>query len=522
MPALYRQYRPATFAEITGQGHITAILEQEILKEKIAHAYLFQGPRGTGKTTTARVFAKRINCSASKTAEPCNSCDACTAFNEKRSLDVLEIDAASNRGIDDIRSLRETVALAPTNGTYKVYIIDEVHMLSAPAFAALLKTLEEPPRHVVFILATTELHKVPATIASRCQLFRFRRATAEEMHARLTHLLQQEKRDVSPEVISFITARSEGCYRDAESLLGQILSHSQQDISLQDVSDLLGIPAPEMIEQFLSALVASNAKEAAAIATKAYSDGFDPEQFLQESIRAARDGAVRAVTGDNPPAFASAPNALNRITVIMRAFLVALQDIAYVPDPLIALELAILTSCIGSSSAQAPVQRISSPQPATPHATPAPSTRTMPAPKTIDAAASKPASPAMPAPSDASVQHLKSSWEDIVQAVRKDNPVASTFLRATHPLRIQNDTLVLSMQFPLHKTFFEKPPNALIVRQAIKDITGTDLRLACELDRNVPAPAAPRVQQSQGSANAEPAQQEDIVQTVQEIFSAPA
>lgn len=503
MPALYRQYRPSTFAEIIGQRHITSILEQEILKNKIAHAYLFQGPRGTGKTTTARVFAKRLNCSKSKTAEPCNTCSACTAFEQKRSLDVLEIDAASNRGIEDIRALRETVSLSPTNGSYKIYIIDEVHMLSGPAFAALLKTLEEPPSHVVFILATTELHKVPATIASRCQLFRFRRATEEEMHARLSHLLAQEKRIVAPEVIAFIGSRSEGCYRDAESLLGQILSHSDKDVSLADVSDLLGIPSPQIIENFLSALVASDGKQAITIATKAYSDGFDPDQFLQESVRAARDGAVRNITNTNPPAFATGPHAVDRITVIMRAFLVALQDIAYVPDPMIALDLAILTACV-SVSPQKP--QATPPAQIKAHQTMQPP---VPAPslKANEAAISTiPTSvPLQTENEDTMLKKIKSSWEAIVQAVRKDNPVASTFLRATHPFAIQDNYLTLHMQFPLHKTFFEKPANMLIVQQAIASVTSSDIRITCQLH-------------PEGEAGGE----QDILNTVKEVFGAKA
>ncbi len=516
MPALYRQYRPSTFAEIIGQRHITSILEQEILKNKIAHAYLFQGPRGTGKTTTARVFAKRLNCSQSKTAEPCNTCSACTAFTQKRSLDVLEIDAASNRGIEDIRALRETVSLSPTNGSYKIYIIDEVHMLSGPAFAALLKTLEEPPVHVVFILATTELHKVPATIASRCQLFRFRRATEEEMHTRLSHLLAQEKRTVAPEVIAFIGSRSEGCYRDAESLLGQILSHSDKDVSLADVSDLLGIPSPQIIENFLSALVASDGKQAITIATKAYSDGFDPDQFLQESVRAARDGAVRNITNNNPPTFATGPHAVDRITVIMRSFLVALQDIAYVPDPMIALELAILTATVtplprrGEGQSANTADRGEGKNPIVinnpTQFTPAPQrVIQQPAPTPQIQAAPEVAVPAQTESEETLLKKIKSSWEDIVQVVRKENPVASTFLRATHPFAIQDKRLTLHMQFPLHKTFFEKPANMLIVQQAIASVTSSDIRITCQLH-------------SENGAGGE----QDILNTVKEVFGAKA
>ncbi|MEK7499149.1 MAG: DNA polymerase III subunit gamma/tau [Patescibacteria group bacterium] len=517
MPALYRQYRPTTFSEIIGQNHITYILGQSILNDKVAHAYLFQGPRGTGKTTTARVFAKRLNCKNSQTNEPCNTCSSCVAFQNKSSLDLVEIDAASNRGIDDIRSLRETVSLAPTNGTYKIYIIDEVHMLSGPAFAALLKTLEEPPKHVVFILATTELHKVPATIASRCQLFRFKRATTEEMKTRLTHLLAQEKRTGDDDLITFITERSDGCYRDAESLLGQLLSNSDDNLTALQASQLLGIPSPKTVENFLEALVAGDAKTAITLATKAYTDGFDVEQVLQECVRAARDGIVRAISQKSPPQFASAANAVDRITVIMRAFLVALQDISYVPEPMIALELAILTSTVGVKR-----EVVVSPLPTLGEGIlpqqEGEGKRTQPAPLTSPNLSfvrrgDDTAPPIAPAPTSTSpatpelLKKIQSSWEAVIQSVRQANPVASTFLRATSPKSMTDDTLVLHMQFPLHKTFFDKPDNKNIVLTAILNVTGETVKIMCELGVTGP------VSRDQIESN-----EDNLLKNVQEVF----
>lgn len=454
MSAIYRQYRPTTFAEIVGQDHITSILGNQVVTSSLAHAYLFQGPRGTGKTTTARVFAKRLNCSNSKTAEPCGTCATCTAFQEGKSLDVIEIDAASNRGIDDIRALRETVSLAPTMGKYKLFIIDEVHMLSGPAFAALLKTLEEPPKHVIFMLATTELQKVPATIASRCQLFRFRRATNDEMRSRLQHILKQEERTAEDDLLSFIISRSDGCYRDAESLLGQLLSHTQDTLTSQGASKLLGIPSREAIHTFLSALVEGNAAQALKLATTAYEEGFDPEQFLQEAIREAREGVVRAITNDTPPIFASTPNAVERLTSSMRAFLVATQDLAYVPEPMIALELAIVTACVAGTPAKAPTPSL-----VTPIAAPV-----------VQVKAVAPVAKKEP-PSNERLLKIQSSWEAIIQYVRTTNPVASTFLRATQPVALSDSSLLLRMQFPLHKTFFEKPENLKVVQDAIQKVT---------------------------------------------------
>lgn len=519
MPALYRQYRPLTFSEVIGQDHITSVLEQQILQEKVAHAYLFQGPRGTGKTTTARIFAKRLNCNVSKTAEPCGTCEACMAFQEKRSMDVLEIDAASNRGIDDIRALRETASLAPTNGTYKIYIIDEVHMLSAPAFAALLKTLEEPPKHVIFILATTELHKVPATIASRCQLFRFRRATDEEIKERLTHVLSQEKRSADDDLLAFIASRSDGCYRDAESLLGQILSAKEETVTLREASDLLGVPSGELIENFLTALVAGDAKQAVIVATKAYNDGFDPDQFLQESVRVARDGAIKHITKNNPPAFATTPNTIDRITIIMRAFLVALQDISYVPEPMIAIELAILTICAsrGATPASQIKQVASTAMPANPISTPKISAQPLAAAPTPitdlpkqEAVIEQPAAQEPASDNATSLTKIQSSWEAIIQAVRKHNPVASTFLRATEPANLREGLLTLQMHFPLHKTFFDKADNMQLVKQAIFDTVQETVAITCILATASANPSAIREQKQ--------SQEESHLKNIQEVF----
>ncbi len=512
MPALYRQYRPTTFSEIAGQEHITGVLMQEILTKKLAHAYLFQGPRGTGKTTTARVFAKRLNCTTSNTAEPCGTCASCTAFQENRFMDILEIDAASNRGIDDIRALRETASLAPTGGEYKIYIIDEVHMLSAPAFAALLKLLEEPPKHVIFILATTELQKVPATIASRCQVFRFKRASDAEMRTRLTHLLKEEKREANDDLLSFIIARSDGCYRDAESLLGQLLSQTDKALTAQEASSLLGVPSPEVVQSFITALVASDAKEALSIATKAYQDGFDPDQFLQESIYNAREQVIKEVLAGKPA---------QRLTIIMRSFLVATQDMAIVPDPMIAIEIAIVTAC--ASSTPSPIQR-QAPQTPAQSISPAATKQSVVAEQPAPQAAPNPPAPVVasdnPAPQvearpdgrpDA-LQNIQASWDDVIQKVRANNPVASTFLRAVSPNMLQNNALTLAVQFPLHKTFFEKPDMANMVTSAILEVTGHTVKLTCQLQTQPVSGIAMREQKI--------TKEDDLLKNVQEVFGA--
>jgi DNA polymerase III subunit gamma/tau len=236
-----RKWRPNRFDEVIGQEHITITLKNAIKNNKIAHAYLFAGPRGVGKTTTARILAKTLNCTSPKDTEPCNSCEMCNSFNSSQSLDIIEIDGASNRRIDEIRSLRESVKYAPTKGKYKVYIIDEVHMLTTESFNALLKTLEEPPEHTIFIFATTDIQKVPLTIISRCQRFDFRRIELSPMKSLLKKIAEEEKIEIDDQSLTIIAKKADGALRDAESLFDQIVAFSGHKIEAQDLSTMLNL-----------------------------------------------------------------------------------------------------------------------------------------------------------------------------------------------------------------------------------------------------------------------------------------
>ena len=250
--ALYRKFRPQEFEDVKGQEHIVTTLKNQIKADRIGHAYLFCGTRGTGKTTIAKILARAVNCEHPVDGSPCNTCKTCRAINEGTSMNVIEIDAASNNGVDNIREIREEVAYRPTTGKYKVYIIDEVHMLSTGAFNALLKTLEEPPSYVIFILATTEAHKIPITILSRCQRYDFRRITADTIAARLQELMDKEGNDVEEKAIRYIAKAADGSMRDALSLLDQCIAfYLGEKLTYEKVLENLGAVDTQVFSRML-------------------------------------------------------------------------------------------------------------------------------------------------------------------------------------------------------------------------------------------------------------------------------
>ncbi len=293
---LARKWRPQTFDKVVGQDHVTHTLKKAVEKGRLAHAYLFAGPRGCGKTTTARLLAKAINCENLKQSEPCNSCSSCLAVIEGRHLDTIEIDGASNRGIDEIRDLREKIGYAPSQSGSKIYIIDEVHMLTPQAFNALLKTLEEPPQHVYFIFATTEPHKIPPTILSRCQRFNFKRLELDELIGQLERICKSEKVKYEREALVLIARRAEGSMRDAESLLDQCISASDDKIDLPFTRRILGLVETHLVTELLGAIGRRDRSAALAVVDRVVSSGLDMEELFLGLIEGLRNLLVLSVS----------------------------------------------------------------------------------------------------------------------------------------------------------------------------------------------------------------------------------
>src|SRR5438876_3770160 len=329
-----RKFRPQVFEDVVGQKPIVQTLQNAIQMGRIGHAYLFSGPRGVGKTTTARILAKSLNCAEGPTITPCNRCPACEEISAGRSIDVFEIDAASNTGVDKIRELRESAKYAPARSRYKIFIIDEVHMLSTSAFNALLKILEEPPSHVVFIMATTERHKLPATILSRCQQFVFRTISPAEIHSHLRRIADHEGVKIDDRALSYIVKASEGSMGDAQSLLDQIISFSGQEVVDEDVRDVLGFIPSEILERTMDALAERDSKALLENVGIVIDQGLNVQQYVREFIGRIRDLLlVKMGLEENIPG-----NAEEKRALAARAEKFSEQDLIRFFDMLLRLE----------------------------------------------------------------------------------------------------------------------------------------------------------------------------------------
>ncbi len=497
--ALYRKYRPKGWDEVIGQEHIVQTLKNAITADRVGHAYLFAGPRGTGKTTLARLLAKAVNCLADDLKErPCNKCDNCKAVNENRFLDLIEIDAASNTSVDDVRDLRDKINFSPSQGKYKIYIIDEVHMLSTAAFNALLKTLEEPPPHAIFILATTEIHKIPATVLSRCQRHEFRRVPVDEIIKQLKAIAKAEKIQADDEALSVIARQAGGGLRDAISLLDQLASTGKR-ITIQLTQTVLGTATSQTVLDIVASILDHQPAAGLDAIHTALDSGADPRSLARQIVDYLR-GLMLMQMGnadqvemakDIKEQMAAHAMALSASGVLrmMKAFNNAAVEARGAWQPSLSLELAL-----------AEVLEL---PPETPTANSNPSggsrqeSKASP-PKQGKAStfgqSAKAESSQGPAPSGfaksteveglgkaavINLNEIAKAWKDIRAVIKPAHPAVEALLNSCKPMDVRGDELLLGFQSDTVRALMDKPENLEVTGKAIADVLGITLSIKC-------------------------------------------
>jgi len=467
--ALYLKWRPTTFEDVVGQEHITRTLRNALKTQRVRHAYLFSGPRGTGKTTSARLLAKALNClHPDPDVRPCNECSACVAVNEGRFLDLIEIDAATHTGVDDVRDLRDKIAFAPGEGTYKVYIIDEVHRFTGNAFDALLKTLEEPPDHAVFVLATTEIDKVPATIKSRCLQFEFRRFTVREVADRLDKIISAEGLKAERAALEMIARQGTGSMRDSISLLDQIVTDPEALITASLVQHVLGTANLISVKELVTSIIESDAGRGLRVIHTAVDAGTDPRQFGQQVIEHLRNVLLTQTAGselveasaEDRAMYTEQADQIQRATLVraIRAFNEAVNNYKGGWQPQLALELALIESVRGSAEviedapapmaaarkSPAPVAAVTEPEvPPTPLGTP----------------------PAVPA------AVINERWDQVLQAMGKISRTSPEVMRYFRVQRVDGNIVFICTD---NQVYFDRiypyPEKKKVVEQALSNM----------------------------------------------------
>jgi DNA polymerase III subunit gamma/tau len=542
--ALYRKYRPQVFADVTGQNHIRVTLENELSAGSVAHAYLFTGPRGVGKTSLARIFAKALNCLNRKEgeSEPCNACEACEEMKGGRSLDVIEIDAASNTGVDNVReNVIEHVRFAPVSRKRKVFIIDEVHMLSSSAWNALLKTLEEPPAHAVFIMATTEIHKVPATIISRCQRFDFRRIAPSLMAERLKRMASGEGVEVDGAVIDAVAKLGDGCLRDAESLLEQVLSLDVKRIGTSEASLVLPHSDSELVAAFVDALAGRRGADAIGLIAKLIEEGIDLQQFTNEAIEHLRGLLISGLGASSADGHAAPGESARRMDVahiirLINSLMAARLELKSAVIPQLPLELVVAencgdaapaetapviarsvkaqalhvptseATCLPERQAKQPQDRAARPRddekkggaaapeaekggaigPSQPDALPVekekPSAPVATADPVPPVASMNPASGGPIAAREVPLDTLALRWDELCAVVQEENPSLPFLLRVSRPLRFEDGFLVIGVQYKLHADKLNQPKNRDMISRGLTSLyEGANIPVRAEI-----------------------------------------
>ncbi|MDD5463921.1 MAG: DNA polymerase III subunit gamma/tau [Candidatus Moranbacteria bacterium] len=550
--SLYRKYRPLTFSDVIGQGHIVQTLSNAILHNRIGHAYLFTGPRGTGKTTMARIFARAVNCSNPKGADPCLECDICKNITQGTSLDIFEIDAASNTGVDNIRELRENVKFPPSQAKFKVYIIDEVHMLSTGAFNALLKTLEEPPAHVIFILATTEIHKVPETIISRCQLYDFTRLSLEHIIEKLSTIAKNEKISVEKNALEMIAIAAEGGMRDAESLLSQVMALEDKKITAKEVEEILGTTQRQSLEAMVSYLLGKNAASAITLVNELSKDGYDLDVFNKSFLNYLRQVMLVCVDEKLAKIFSYELTKEQSLALVEQAknhspkellhIIACFTEIqgkiksAFIPQ--LPLEMAIIKA-VSPAQTQAIQPNIAQASPAAPRmSTPEP-TRVVQTPTAPQTPKTPPITPVTPksdpiapsiaaqetkievpdpealsepklikneaqiADSDFTLNDVKKNWGRFIIDTKAKNHSLSAVLQSCQPVSVEAGIVTVATKFTFHKDKLNEYGNKLTLEETFAKILGLRLLIKVITAEEAGITIASSLNQNTNSAPAE-------------------
>jgi DNA polymerase-3 subunit gamma/tau len=530
--ALYRRYRPQTFSEIVGQDHVTRTLRNAIAGGQVAHAYLLAGARGIGKTSIARIIAKAVNCPKAKDGDPCDRCESCVAIRDGRFLDLIEIDAASNRGIDEMRDLREKVRFAPSMGQYKVYVIDEAHQLTNEAFNALLKTLEEPPPHAIFVLATTESQRIPATIVSRTQRFDLRRITHKAMVEQLAAIAKSEKVKVEPAALEAISRHAQGSLRDAESIFDQVETFAGGAVTLADVDALLGSSDWEETAALFDALVANDAAAAVMLVRTLVDEGRDLRLFVRRAIDHVRALVLVRAAGQVPETASESVAAklraqapafgLERLAKIAKRLIETEQQLRTGEGTPLPLELALLDLTTDAAT-PGPATKVPAPQPApaAPRAA-ARAARTTPPPPVrrpsgvVDLAERRASAPARP-PSEpvpaggattpsVSLERIRAAWEDLLERTKERSLGKAAQLVKAEPLAIEGATIVVGFTDDFARSVWQDKQRPELERD-LGEILGTPVRVRCV--------------KQQTAASAPPAAEDPMLRAALETFRRP-
>lgn len=474
---LYNKYRSSDFDQLIGQEHVVKVLKNAIKNNKISHAYLFVGSRGTGKTSTARILTKALNCTdLKKDGNPCSKCSNCISISQGRFLDLIEIDAASNRGIDQIRELKEKIEFSPVEGKYKIYIIDEVHMLTKEAFNALLKTLEEPPDHVIFILATTDVHKLPPTILSRCQRYDFKLGNGKEVRGMLEGVAKDEKIKLSKEALDILVENAHGSFRDALSLLdvvvsGQMYSKKPSEVSESEVRQILGIPDTTMVYHLLDNLLQCNNKEALELIEELEEKGVNFAQFLKYILSMLQDILVKKLSGkfnDSEYSFASDLSA-SQITQLIGIFLNAERNIRYSTIPALVLEMCIpavneLCGCEPETVSEKELEKKEEGE------------------EVEEEEEEEEVS--NQSVSDLNLEEVSKNWNKIIEKIKPSNGHLFAFLGSSKLISLDSGVLTVEVPYEFHKERIESSNSREAINNVFKDVLGCGLKIECVVNGN--------------------------------------